>query len=366
MPEYRGWMTESPFGKNTRQNHRNMDAFTYAVAGRESKSIPRTGYLARIHNHLAGTITVTLGGGTAALDTLGPWNTLNRVRLQANSGTDVFNTSGYGAYLANIGFGSGKNNQPDGSGLQADLAISAEIYAAPVATGAWEWGFTVPVAVNDMSELGLIMLQNEVTSVSQALEYASVMYSLTGAQAPLLVTGAAVATLAATITPMLETFMVPVDPADRPDISWIHQILEVTQPITAVGDMTINLVRENLYLGILSYMIINNARNGTNLDRLRLVLNSSDTPYDYYKKNLLQLQRYRYGRDLPIGSYFIDLFHQGIAGMGDERDILNGKATSELQLMPTIASGATLGTNSRWNTITRQLVKLAQAATIGG
>lgn len=366
MPDYRSWMNETAFGKNTRQNMRNMNGFTFTAAGRESQAIPRTGYLARIHNHLNGTITVTLGGGTATLDTLGPWNTFNRVRLQANSGTDVFNTSGYGAYLANIAFGPGKNNQPDGSGLQSDLAISAQVYAAPNSTGTWDFGFTVPVAVNDMSELGLIMLQNEVTSVTQALEYASIMYSLTGAQAPLLVTGAATATLAATITPMLETFMVPVDPAQRPDISWIHQILEVTQPIVAVGDNTVNLVRENLYLGILNYMILNNARNGTDLDRLRLVLNQSDTPYDYLKRQLLQLQRYRYGRDLPIGAYFIDLFNQGIPGLGDERDIINGKATSELQLIFTVAAAATLGTNSRWNTITRQLVKLNNSATIGG
>jgi hypothetical protein len=367
MPDYRSWMSETAFGKNTRQNMRNMNNFTFSAGGRESIAIPRTGYLARIHNHLAGTITVTLGGGTAAIDTLGPWNTFNRVRLQANSGTDVFNTSGWGAYLANIGFGPGKNNQPDGSGLQADITgVSTSVYSVPVTTNPWEFGFTVPVAVNDMSELGLIMLQNEVTSVTQALEYASVMYSLTGAQAPFLVTGAAVATLVATVTPMVETFMVPVDPAARPDISWIHQILEITQPIAAVGDNTVNLVRENLYLGILNYMIINNVRDGANLDRLRLVLNQSDTPYDYFRKNLLQLHRYRYGRDLPLGVAFIDLFDQGIPGLGDERDIINGKATSELQQIFTVNSGATLGTNSRWNTITRQLVKLTTPATIGG
>ena len=366
MPDYRSWMSETPFGKNTRQNLRNMDALTYATAGRQTQAIPRTGYLARIHNHFSGTITVTLGGGSATLDTLGPWNALNRVRLQANSGTDIFNTSGYGAYLSNVAFGPGKNNQPDGSGLQTDLSNAAQVYAAPNSTGAWEFGHTIPVAVNDMSELGLIMLQNEVTSVTLALEYASAVYSTTGAQAPLLVTGAATATLTGTITPLLETFSVPVDPTARPDISWIHQILEVTQSIAAVGDFTVNLVRENMYLGLLCYMILNNARNGTDLDRLRLVLNASDTPYDLYKKNALQLQRYRYGRDFPLGAYFLDMFYQGIPGLGDERDILNGKATSELQLIPTVNSAATLGTNSRWNTISRQLVRLATPATVGG
>ena len=67
-----------------------------------------------------------------------------------------------------------------------------------------------------------------------------------------------------------------------------------------------------------------------------------------------------------MGAYFLDMFYQGIPGLGDERDILNGKATSELQLIPTVNSAATLGTNSRWNTISRQLVKLATPATVGG
>ena len=368
MPDYRSWMNETPFGKNTRQNMRNLDALTFLTAGRESKAITRTGYLARVHWHFNGTLTVTLGGGTAVLDSLGPWSALNRVRLQANSGTDVYNTSGWGAYLQEICFGL-RNTQPDSHGLAAAIATeSEEVYQALTASGAqtWDFGATIPVAVNDMSELGLIMLQNEVSSVALALEYASAIYSLTGAVAPVLVTGAATATLTGTISPMLETFMVPVDKAHRPDLGWLHQILEVRQAVTATGDNTINLIRENIYLGIILYQIFANARNSTGLDRLRLVLNASDTPYDYYKRNLLQLQRKRYGRDLPLGTFFLDLFNQGIPGLGDERDALNGKATSELQLIDTIATGTTVTATSTLNTITRQLVRLNGPATVGG
>lgn len=369
MPDYRAWMNETPFGKNTRQNFRNMNTFTYATGGRETQPIPRTGYLARIHWHFDGTLTVTLGGGTAAVDALGPWNALNRVRLQANSGTDVYNTSGYGAYLQEIAFAEGVNAQPDDSGLPTDPSYSGNVFQAAASSGAntWDFGATIPVALNDMSELGLIMLQNEVTSVAVALEYASAIYSTTALQAPVLVTGAATATLTGTVTPMVETFMVPVEPAARPDIGWIHQILEAKQSVGATGDNAINLIRENLYVGVLLYFIANNALNTTAIDRLRLVLNQSDTPYDFYLTQLLQLQRRRYHRDLPLGTFFLDLFYQGIPGLGDERDILNGKATSELQLIPTVATGTTLGTNaSSLNYITRQLVRLTAPATVGG
>jgi hypothetical protein len=289
--------------------------------------------------------------------------------LQANSGTDVYNTSGFGSYLQAIAFGPGKNNQPDSHGLAATIStLSEQVYQAPVAAGAntWDFGNTIPVALNDMSELGLILLQNEVTSVALALEYANAIYSTTAGVAPVLVTGAATVTLTGTVTPLLETFMVPVDPAARPDLGWLHQILESRQVVAATGDNTINLIRENIYLGIVLYMLLANTRNGTDLDRLRLVLNASDTPYDFYKRQLIQLQRYRYGRDLPLGTFFIDLFNQGIPGLGDERDAPNGKATSELQLIATIATGATITATSTLNTITRQMVRLAGSPTIGG
>jgi hypothetical protein len=78
----------------------------------------------------------------------------------------------------------------------------------------------------------------------------------------------------------------------------------------------------------------------------------------------LQHQLFRFHRDLPLGVFTYPLFDQGWPGFGDERDLVNGRATSELQSILTVASAATLGTNaSRINTITRQLVKLTTPTT---
>src|SRR6476646_6715589 len=92
-------MADTDFGKHSRQNFRPMNGLDFTASGRTSQPIPRVGYLGRIHIHFSGTLTVTLGGGTAALDALGPWNLCNRVRVQANSGQDIYSVSGYGAYL---------------------------------------------------------------------------------------------------------------------------------------------------------------------------------------------------------------------------------------------------------------------------
>lgn len=369
MGDYRAWMTESPFGRKTRQNIRTLDALTYSQGQRATLALPRVGYLARLHWHFNGTCTVTLGGGTAAIDVLGPWNTHNRVRIQANSGTDIYSVSGYGGLLVDEVMATPGRGYLVAEGQRASaLSYAGQVYQAAASSGAntWDFGNTIPVAVNDMSELGLILLQNELASISLGLEFNSSIYSTTATVAPVLVTGAATATLTGTITPVIEYFAVPVEPEARPDISFLHQILEVTQPIAAVGDNTIPLIRENVYLGILHHVILNNAPNTTDIDRARLVINNSEVVYDTLKRGQIQLQRRRNNIDLPLGVWFYDLFNQGLPNMGDERDIINGKRTSELNSIVTIASGATLGSNaSRVNTITRQLVRLTAPA-VGG
>lgn len=364
MADWRMLMNETPFGKNTRQNFRPTNTFDYASGGRSSLALPRVGYLARLHVHFSGTCTVTLGGGTAALDATGPYNAISRVRVQANSGQDIYSVSGYGTYLVNSLMDA--SYDPNYSIYSNAPSTATRVYAAATSSGAnaWEFGFVVPIALNDQSEIGLILLQNEMAVTTLAMEYNSTIYSTTANQGPVLVTGAATATLTGTFTPTIEYFSVPADPSARPDISWLHQYLEFTQPVTAVGDNNVNLLRDNLYLQVIHYNKLNNALNSADFDRVRLVINQSDTPYDFTNKALLQLQRYRYNRDLPTGTLVHDFFTQGRPNYGDERDIINGRATSELTSILTVNSGATLGSNaSTINTITRQLVKLASAPT---
>lgn len=356
--DWRLTMAETPFGQNTRQNFRDMNAFTFVASGREQEAIPRVGYLARIRLHFHGTITVTLGGGTAAIDVLGPHNILTRARVIANSGQDIYSTDGHGLYLVNRCMINGWDYDP--ASVRVAVAYAGEVYQAAAAAGAntWDLNYTIPIALNDQSELGLILLQNRQAEVSLGLEY-NALTSLTAAQAPILVTGAA--TAAATNAfwyPTLEYFSVPSNPKLRPDISWIHQIIEHQQTSITIGDNIIEHLKDNVYLQILHHMVLANAPNTTDAERLRFVLNTSDTPLDFTKRALLDKHRYDYHADLPVGVFMLDFFKQMIPGYGSRRDNVKGKAATELWTNFTIASGATIGSNARINTITRQIVKL--------
>lgn len=349
---------ESPFGQNTRQTFIPTNPITYTQGQPVSIGLPRVGYLARIHWHFSGTLTVTLGGGTAALDVLGPWNLINRIRCIANSGQDIYSTTGYGNFLVEVTRGP-RGFAPQNSGFY-NPGYNTRVFAAATASGAntWEWGLTIPVALNEESEYGLVLLQNEMSQVQFATEFNASIFSLTATAAPVLVTGAATATLTGTITPTLERFSVPADDMARPDITWLHQTLEFTQPVTNTGDNTINLYRDNIYVDLIHFLILNNAPDTLDIDRWRLQFNQSDVIYDFFNRPGLQLQRRRYDFDLPVGVVTYPLMDQGLAGFGDERDLVNGRATSELSSLITVASAATLGTNPRVSTIVRQLVHM--------
>lgn len=350
---------ETPFGQNTRQFFLPMNNLTFSAGGREQQPIPRVGYLARIHWHFRGTLNVVIGTGSAALDVLGPWNAFNRVRCIANSGQDIYSTSGYGAFIVDMIRGPRGRDIRDPNTFSA-TDISADVFAAPTAGGnnTWNFGVTLPVAMNEETEIGLVLLQNEMAQVQFAAEYNASVFSLTPTVAPVLVTGNTTATLTGTITPTLEYFAVPADPVARPDITLLHQVLEFVSPIQNTGDNTVNLIRDNIYIDLLHHVILANNPTGVDVDKWRLRLNQSETPYEFTSDAGFQHQRSRFGKDLPDGILTYPLFDQGFQGFGDERDWINGRATSELQSVVTIATGATLGSNPRMDTITRQIVKL--------
>lgn len=349
----------SDFELETRQTLRDMPVI--AITGpRGNGIIPKVGFLARIHCHVSGVLTVTLGGGTAAIDVLGPWNMFQRVRTAINGGKEVFSASGYGAHLIHLM--SGEQYFPEQSRFSpaSDPSHSAHVYNVPTAAGAnnWEFGFTIPIAPNDDEFLGGFILQVESAQSSLGFDFNTAVYSLTPTLAPVLVTGAATATFAGNITPMIESFDIPVDDAKWPPVRALHLINEVEQDVSQTGDLLVDLVKDNVYLQVLHHLVLNAAPTSTAVDRLKILIQRSNLPYDMPAKNFLQEQRRRYKRDLPAGVFVHDLFYQGTPNGGNLRDVIHARDLTEFQSGISISSGATLGTTRKLRTISRMLEPL--------
>src|SRR5258708_665535 len=86
------------FLEATRQNIVPLPAGAQAFTSGQpvSSTLPRAGYGCRVIIHVNGTMTVTLGGGTAALSATGPFSLFSRLGVLVNAATDILSLSEYG------------------------------------------------------------------------------------------------------------------------------------------------------------------------------------------------------------------------------------------------------------------------------
>lgn len=356
-----------PFEAATRKLIAPMSGLAFtpgsAASGKSQDNIPPSGLLARIHLSITAVATVTLNAGTAALDWSGPWSSLSKIRVTTPGGLDQFALSGFATYLQNII----ERYQREFESAQVATAPSnfaARVYVAPTAAGAntWEFGLTIPVALNEREALGLLMMQNSASAFQLQCEFNTTGYSTTAGQAPVLVTGAAVVAYTGTITPVIESFAVPEDrDIPLPPADFAHTYKEFTRSISGVGEMEVPITDRYRFLSILHHVVMNNTPNSADVDSIALSFSSTFKPTVEPNRMKLRRQHEMYGRALPNGVFVHDFLNQGIPNFGTFRDTVQGEKVSDLKSLITVGSGATLGTNaSRVLTVTRQLQYLSK------
>lgn len=342
----------------TRQNFTELPAQPYSSGGRVYFTLPKAGLLSKLLLTMNGTMTVTPGTGTAAVSERGAANIIKRIRLIANSGTSIFDVSGYGTYLIN----QLKRYAHTPDDTIKDRGTSSEVWAVGVNSGAnaFKIGLEIPIAINERDPIGLILLQNEATQLVLEVTF-NTETGANGMLAPIVVTGNATASLSANVGVNMEYFTVPRNKEDYPALNVIHQWLEQQDSITAAGTFTKPLLRGNTYMRVLHTLTLGNALNTSNIDRLRVLYNQSEIPYVINKQSQLMIQRDRYGSDLPKGTFVHDWYYSnGISGLGNSRDFINSAFVTEFQTELEINSGATVTAGQSFvGTITEQLIKIA-------
>lgn len=360
------------FNKATRQNFLAAPIITYAAGTTQYSLVPKVGLLKRIILLFTGTMTITLGGGTAALGAEAPFSLITRLRLTANGNTALFDCSGYGSLIASLksmyGFGGlgGKPRIPDSATVPGPAAsvFSALNYAAGVSAGAntWNFGLEIPLGLDDgwRDPIGLILAAAPDTVLQLEVTFGATLYSTTASRTtPVTVTGAATAALtAATITPFVEFFTIPRSEADYPDLRRIHTWSEVgPQAIAGVGDQDVVMQRGNTIMRAIHLAWTNSAADATNVTGRELRFNQNEVPYKVTRQLDAWLQRQRNVRDLPDGAYEWDLWNtSGI------RDAINTLNLNDLTSRLTIGSGATIAGTSDIRTLTEQLIQLTGSA----
>jgi len=291
-------------------------------------TLPKTGLLARmflaLRGNVAGTVTSPNSLGMAAI--------ISRIRVQANSGIDIFNVSGPGYFYLFRNMLESEYIDPLGQ-TNGTVAVSATN---------WTLDEVIPLALNMRDTTGLIMLQNEQTIVNLYIDWLADGSVTTGGATTSLTTGDL----------FLEVFTVPPDPKDWPPLNVIHQALEDQQQIAASGDFPYYWPRGNTYIQIMHGAGIG-AAGSDQFNRFAVRVNQSDylqsTPVDYLDMEF-RLQK---GRARPAGSIFVDLLaSSGLGCYGLTRDMFNSALVTDLASVITATAATTL------YTVRRQLVVL--------
>jgi len=339
------------FNNSTRQNIRNYTTLPYNPAAPVSVDIARVGLLAKIYLRFKGSLTAQHASKTTFTPAqTAPYNLIQRVQANLNSGVSIWNTSGFGAYLQNVTNKLGYNLDQDGA--------SSEVYAfgnAVSAAGAVNplaFSLCLNTMINDKNPIGLLMLQNDATALTLQIEAAAAAALMTDTDVTTTLTGSwDIAT---------EIFGIPIDPADYPPLNRVHQVLEQSFPINSVGDNRQVLPRGVTYRRLINSLVLNGALSDA-AETMRLVYNLSSTPYQISGGLAKVIQRERYGRDLPAGSFVWDMFYQGFPNVGaDMRDLIDSSQISDLSQFMIIPQGTLLGANNNMvNMVFDQILNVA-------
>lgn len=326
--------------------------------------IQQTGILRGLRMLVNGATTYTAGGGTIALDKLGPWNIFSNLTLSPNQQAPIINLSGYGLYLANVMRAIDRQtmNTPDTTSTSVSNAeTSTDIYSAPVTTSTLRLYEDIPITQQIKSlggEFGFWPLQNPAIQLQFSFTPNSAssgspfnIFSTTANAAPYLVTGAATMTLTSPTTELIrDLYQVPVAAADFPPFNLVTTWIEESPQGASVGGATSATWQATPLSGLLlrvgAFILDSgNSNNGiaasnlTASNALQLTYDNNTPKYAESSYAALARQRSYFGFDLPQGFYVWDLLgkNQTLQDVLDTNTVGNIK----LQFTFTNALGST-------------------------
>lgn len=242
------------FFQLTRRLHAAQQTFNYAGLGLvDHVEMRQAGIVAGVTVKLAGSLVISLGGGTCASTMNWPYNLLKLAKFAANGQSNLINSSGQGLKAreiqqrgdltdrgvpANIGGAS-----PGTAVSQGSMKLDNEVWGVgqnvtAIAGGTYdvELEWWIPIAHDKVTLTGAIFAQTSATNLDLELDWANLTDLFT-------LTGAATATLTATVIAIPELYSIPEVGNGNvvvPDLSVFHSLIETRY--TSIGN-TVNEIR---------------------------------------------------------------------------------------------------------------------------
>lgn len=316
------------FSVSTRQHMQPIPSVAGAAGATVAFQIPKVRLTSKVRVMVEATLTAIHANQTSYTPApFAPFTLIRRVNVDVQSGFQPFKVSGEELYLYSLmrdnAFILQRQDSGRGKVVQGITASSGQGTDNRI-----RFVFDLPLTLNDRDPVGLILTQNQETTVSVTIDLADAAALHSGAS------GFTFNLSNISITPMVESFGIPTAQDARPDLSVIKLVQSTKQVISGSGEQTVKLPVGTTYRKLIFYVEDNNG--GVSDDDLNgnieLLFNQADTPYKVNPKILAAYNHEQFGHVLPQGVYAFDFSYQGIANYGGSRDVIDTERLTEFWL----------------------------------
>lgn len=325
------------FTNATRQNLKRRPSITVAPGATAEFEVPKVRLSAGIQVLVEATLTATHASGTAVTPaTFAPYSLVNMVKVEANNGFDPWKLTGIGLYLANLLEYNATHvvSTVSGRGRTVMGLTSSSGGTANVV----RFLMDLPLTLNQRDPIGLLMTQNQQTTVNVSIEFGLVATIAPAAS------GFTFALGNITVTPLVESFAIPPVAEAIPDLSILKLVREGNENLTANTEKVIKFPVGQTYRKII-LLLDDGATPPVGLTDAQvtsdfaMLFNQSDNPYQIPARILAARNHRSYGIALPQGVWSIDLTDQGFPNFGGNRDYIDTERLSEfwVSFTPSVA-----------------------------
>lgn len=354
---------EAFFRATRRTNFRQKIAAWPGHASSVEVPILQVGIISMLRVRFTGTVTVTLGGGTAATTSAWPYNLLKRIRFSANGQSNLINASGWQLKAREFMARSDCNDRGVARGIggaspgtartQGTLSLNSEswglgqnVTAIPGAPTVYtvDLSWEIPVAFDQVFLHGAVFAQTSSTDLNLTLDTATAGELFT-------LTGGATAVVAGSFVVEGISYTIPQGPDGSvlvPDLSMFHSIIGTAGPQPVLGTNEVKLAGQGVgrQLMRLWFQVLNGATpaplpfTATNFGQVGWRYGGNDTP-EIWNDGTIVTQHI----EALFGSDFGTLQGFGVLDWASEhalRDTIDEGAATELRLIFDIQAGVAL------------------------
>lgn len=320
------------FAQATRQNLQGLGKKTVNQGGTTvSFLLPKARFLSKVL--LAIDIKFKLKHASQtqlATDEFSPYRPIRKITLDLNNGFSPFNIGGaelavYNAIRQYSDIIYPQHESPTG------YCYCPEKFTASTTGASNTMKLTLELAtvLNDRDPIGLVLAQNNETSIELKVDIASETEFINGAD------GFSVEVESIDIKPTVESFSIPAVVDAYPDLSVLKLTNSRTEAFTGNGQNIINLTTGTIYrkLGFIFEDLEGNPFGNEDFtSNIDLVFNQADTNYSVPAEMLRNINVLQFGKEQPKGVYVFDFSYNGQSNYGGTRDYIDTAMLTMFQL----------------------------------